>query len=471
MFNVLPRRGDEIQTPVVQGFLRPIDIEVVARKLGLEAKGKERGALDKPESASAELDVIEQGIVREVTDEWNWQGAELIHQLSAYVQRLLGYSIRSEAARLELAARDALSKLQAANHRAVADLGPLREAFLASQQELKGFRARNRLTRPPRLPRGRWTAFGLLFIFIAAESVLNGVFFAKGSEFGLVGGIGTAVGISFVNVVFAFLLGLGPARWINLRNVLLKFLGVLVTVGGLVLIGGIHVFAAHLRDAMASAGDERAASAAMDMALDTMARAPWRLADYTTYYLFGLGVLFALGAFWKGYRFDDPYPSYGAMARREIGAREEYSDAHSELFDDLEEIKEATVALLDHGMRTLPNYPQLAGNIRAERAALLTNFHAYEAEIEQAINQLLAIYRDANKQNRNDSAPQYFARRWLLPHSFLRGTNVTSLIEETSEPEPELGQVLVKLAELSQTVLKSYDSLLLKYPHPVDVKP
>jgi hypothetical protein len=471
MFNVLRRTGEEIQTPVVQGFLKPIDIEVLARKLGLEAEGKKRGALNRPESASAELDVIEQGIVRVVTEEWSWQGAELINQLRAYAQRLLGYSIRSEAARLELAARDALSKLQAANHRAVADLGPLREAFLASQQEMEGFRDRNRLIRPPRLPTGRWTTFGLLFIFIAAESVLNGFFFAKGSEFGLVGGVGTAIGISFVNVAFSFLLGLGPARWINLRNVLLKFLGVLFAVGGLALVVGLHVFAAHLRDAMASIGDERAASAAMDAALDTMARAPWRLADYTTYYLFGLGVLFALGAFWKGYRFDDPYPSYGAMARREIGAREEYSDAHSELFDDLEEIKEATVALLDHGMRTLPNYPQLAGNIRAERAALLTGFHAYEAEIEQAVNQLLGIYRDANKQSRNNSAPQYFARKWLLPHSFLRGTEVTSLIAEPPEPEPELSQVLVKLGELSQMVLKSYDSLFLKYPHPVDVKP
>ena len=35
-------------------------------------------------------------------------------------------------------------------------------------------------------------AFGLLFVLVALESVLNGFFFAKGSEFGLVGGIGTA---------------------------------------------------------------------------------------------------------------------------------------------------------------------------------------------------------------------------------------------------------------------------------------
>jgi hypothetical protein len=57
-----------------------------------------------------------------------------------------------------------------------------------------------------------------MFVLVAIESVLNGVFFAKGSPGGLIGGIGTAIGISIANVSFAFLLGFFPARWINRRN-------------------------------------------------------------------------------------------------------------------------------------------------------------------------------------------------------------------------------------------------------------
>jgi hypothetical protein len=65
------------------------------------------------------------------------------------------------------------------------------------------------------------------------ESVLNGFFFAKGSEFGLLGGIGIAVGISIVNVIFSFMLGLWPARWINHRNWLVKILALLTTIAGI----------------------------------------------------------------------------------------------------------------------------------------------------------------------------------------------------------------------------------------------
>src|SRR5262249_1958023 len=153
---------------------------------------------------------------------------------------------------------------------------------------------------------------GLLSIFVAIESVLNGMFFAKGSEFGLLGGVGTAIGISLTNVVSSFLLGLWPARWVNHRNVLAKMCGLAVTVVGLSSLIGLHAFAAHLRDAVVAVGEQRALSEAIAALTST----PWRLNDLNSYYLFGLGLLFTLGAFYKGVTFDDPYPRYGAIARR-----------------------------------------------------------------------------------------------------------------------------------------------------------
>jgi hypothetical protein len=45
---------------------------------------------------------------------------------------------------------------------------------------------------------------------IALESIMNGLFFAKGSERGLIGGVGTAFGISLVTCCSAFSLGLFP---------------------------------------------------------------------------------------------------------------------------------------------------------------------------------------------------------------------------------------------------------------------
>jgi hypothetical protein len=62
-----------------------------------------------------------------------------------------------------------------------------------------------------------------------------------------VGDIGTAIAISLTNVALAFLLGLGPARWRNHRNVVISTSGLLATLSGIVSIGALHLFAAHLR--------------------------------------------------------------------------------------------------------------------------------------------------------------------------------------------------------------------------------
>jgi hypothetical protein len=123
--------------------------------------------------------------------------------------------VQTELVNLDLLAQNTLAKLRDVNHRAEAELGPLREMYVSCRDELSEFRSTNRLKRAARNPARRWTTFGLLFLLIGLESGLNGFFFAKGSDFWLLGGVGTAIGISFVNVLSAFMLGLFPMRWIR----------------------------------------------------------------------------------------------------------------------------------------------------------------------------------------------------------------------------------------------------------------
>jgi hypothetical protein len=337
-------RGTDKPT-TVPGFLRPIDTDRIVRELQLDKIATERGSENLPPSTSNSLDGVEHQIVQLIESEWSWQGGEFVNNLRSYAQRLVGYSIQAEFANLEIGAKDTLAQLRAAHHRAEADLGPLREQFVALREGLRDFRIKHRLKRIAQTPARRWTTFGLLSILVAVESVLNGFFFAKGSEFGLLGGIGIAVGISIVNVIFSFMLGLWPARWINHRNWLVKILALLTTIGG---IGGLillHGFAAHYRDAVAALGEAQG----MNAALTSLTSSPWRLADMNSYYLFGLGLLAAISAFYKGCTFDDPYPFYGAKSRAVENAREAYSDEHAELFDALAEIKDDTIQKLSNG--------------------------------------------------------------------------------------------------------------------------
>ena len=354
---------------VVPGFLRPIDTEAIARREKVDQKAIENGQAGLPDSSAKHPDATEQAVTQYIQSEWTWQGGELLNQLRAYGSRLAQYSIHSEHERLRLLAQNTLAALRAEGVRAPADLGPLKEGYIAARRELERFRTRHRIVNPARERSRRWTAFGLMFVLVAVESVLNGLFFAKGSPGGLIGGIGTAIGISITNVVFAFLIGLGPARWLNHRNYLIKLVGLLLTLTGGGLLLALHAFAAHFRDATGILiGDE---PAAFKLAIENLTGAPWRLTDINSIYLFGLGLLFSVGAFWKGVTFDDPYPGHGPTNRRMVSARDDYSDQHAEHFDELERIKDDAVEQLAAGIKQVPLFPQHAENVRTQRSASL----------------------------------------------------------------------------------------------------
>ena len=182
---------------------------------------------------------------------------------------------------------------------------------------------------------------------IAIESVLNGFFFASGSDLGLIGGIGTAVGISVTNVVLAFFAGLLPFRWINHRALLVKSLGVLISFAAVASLVGLHAVAAHLREAALAGISE---SQQLIHAIQQLLSSPLTLKDINSFYLFGFGAILALVAAWKGAAFDDPYPGYGSAARRADKARILYSEEHHDIFDHLDEIKDTILQQIVTGI-------------------------------------------------------------------------------------------------------------------------
>jgi hypothetical protein len=449
----------------VQGYLKPIDTAKIARKLKLDEVAADRGSKNLPPTNSQQLDGIEQEVTQAIESEWTFNGNDLINNLRAYAQRLIEVSVSTELARLDLIAKNTLARLRDADNRALADLGPLSEHYVACRDELADFRKRHRLRRAVRPNAKPWTTLGLLALLIGVESAFNGVFFAKGSDFGLLGGVVVAIVISFINVVAAFFLGLFPMRWVNHRNLVIKLLGLFLSLTGLIALICLHGFSAHYRDALAIVNEDQA----LAKAIQTLRAEPHILADLNSYYLFGLGLLWASLAVWKGYGFDDPYPRYGACYRRAAKAREDYSDEHSCLFDDLEDIKEETVAALEDGIRAIPLFPQKAAQIRAQRDAHLKQFGAYENAVESAANQLLARYRDKNRVHRSSPAPSYFDNAWKLPSRFLADANVLAAMAEPINRQLDAHEATEQLGGLSKAVLEEYEKLMMKYPHPTEM--
>jgi hypothetical protein len=133
-------KGNADQVAPIPGFLKPIDTNAIARQLKLSEKGSERGAEELPHADEDILDGVEQTIIQKIESEWAWQGDALLKTLRAYADRLVGYSVSAKLAELRLVAQDARARFQNASVQADAELGPLKEAFIAARNELRAFR-------------------------------------------------------------------------------------------------------------------------------------------------------------------------------------------------------------------------------------------------------------------------------------------------------------------------------------------
>jgi hypothetical protein len=451
------------QSTVAVGFFPPINTASIARDPKIEAVARDRGRHDLPGTHDTNLDALEQKIIQKIEGEWARQGDELLNGLRACAARLVSYSIPGEFFRLQIQAEHVLAWLRVATDQAPRDLTSLQEKYLSARDELKRFRNRNSLCRPVRQRARRWSAIGVLFIFAAIESVLVAFFFAKGTDVGLVDGVCTAVVVSLTNVALSFLLGLGPSRWCNHRDQVISTSGLLITLAGIGIMGTLHLFAADLRLASALAGKY----GSFAVASENIQEASWALIDTTSFYIVVIGLIFALGAIWKGYSFDDPYPLYGATYRRERLALKEYADAHFALLGELGEVKEDTVVQLNGGVSRLPHFRQIATDVRATRAEMLNSFRAYETSVETATNQLLKLYRDINHAQRTTAPPSYFDGKWQLPHSFLLSAELKLLFAD-----PEMGDVTASVSELerlSEAITTRYNLLSERYPQPLEL--
>ncbi len=459
-------KGDGVPQPIA-GLMDPIDADHLADELRLTLRGHENGSHELPASGSTSPDAVEEEIIGTIMAEWSLQRDHLISMLKAYRDRLAELSAVSEMAQLHLAATAAIVKFRQRKQEGRGDLAWLRRAYVEARDELAAFRKRHGLSRPARDPSGRWTTIGLLIVMIALESVMNGLFFAKGSERGLIGGIGTAFGISLVNVLFCFFLGLFPAHFVNWRGWSVRILAVLATVAGLAAIVFGHLFAGHLRDATAATSETQAYGIAVAKVLTT----PWKLADISSWYLFGLGTLFGLVSFWKGYRHDDPYPHYGDVFRRERAAADKYNAEHREFFGELEDVRDETIKKFEDGIANIPEYVAKSHRVRAARSALVEKFRGYEQMTVQVANRLLTVYRDTNRGRRQTPSPAYFSTQWALPGSAMAGSDMLAL--STDMPDSVVTNVDATLAELrslSEEVLRTYDDLLAEVEHPTDMK-
>lgn len=392
--------------PSIQTF-PPLDVEQLAAELSIQARARRQGAEGKPREEAESPDSEELAIDEELERRARQAAEEYRTSLELYESRIRDAIISSELrVEVESAGASAVSDFSI---RAVNDanhLAMLEHEAKGRDAEYLAFRATHLLKRLPKIvsARERWFRGTIIGIFVVLESVLNGLFFAEGSEAGLIGGFVQAVVLSILNIGAAILYAVYGLRLLIYRSLFVKAVGLVVLVLYVGWLLGLNLAVAHFRDAfIASAGNVSAA-----LLWENFVRAPWVLSDAQSWLLALLGVGFSLSALISAVGLDDRYLFYGEIGR----AREE---AFTRFNNEKTVALEGFMARRDEAVEQMT---QVIGALRRQeydkrlaidgRNRLQRDFCAYLDHLAAARQRLVTLYREANEAARSNLAPKYF---------------------------------------------------------------
>lgn len=406
------------RTNVVSSILEfhAIDTDGMIKKMRLKERARENGEKDIPSSDSEGFDSVEQSIVNEIEAEAKIQFNTYLEHQKTYAERAGDATVGALVLQIGSTAADATTNLERNTHAGTGDLYARKRDVIESERELKRFRESNDLKRPPRNYGSRTYKIGLLIFILAIESLLNGFFLSKGSDFGLIGGVFQALIIASINVFIGAVVGRLVLPWLTHSNWNSRVLAAAGTAIYLLASAGFNLAVAHYRNAVASDPFE-----ASSLAYHSLLANPLGIDDLQSWLLFLVGLLFSLVAAIDGYVMDDPYPGYGQRMRHNLEALEEYNALKDELLGDLEQIKKSAEDKIDELLRNIEARHGEFDYIFRKSQALKSSMLQHFTHLESAANTLLGYYRDENRRHRHSSAPTRFNLRWKYTHPPLEG--------------------------------------------------
>lgn len=374
--------------PGTQAFPPP-DCEQIARDLDLSGRALRRASNDAAGIADlAELDARKEfeGRASNARDEYR-------HRLDLYESRIREASLAGDL-RIEIdaAGEAALSdyKMLSINDRN--HLHVLRGQVMGREAEYHEFRRAHHLSRLPRVVSGRQkTAMYLVMaLLFCMESILNGLFFAKGSEGGLIGGVSQAMALSLINMVPAFLYASYGVPLLLHRKPSPKIIGIAFTLIYLALLFGVNFTIAHFREVFVTSEGE----VAMAILLDQVRTQPFGLQDAQSWVLGLMGIGISIFTLISAMRLDDPYPGYGELGRNRDEAIANYAHQKEACLMNLAARRSDAVQDMTDIIRELNSYGYDKELARTGRVRLNEEFSNFLNLLAECHRRIVLEYRE-----------------------------------------------------------------------------
>jgi len=229
-----------------------------------------------------------------------------------------------------------------------------------------------------------------------------------------------------------------PIRLINRRQFFFKLLGFIALLAYLAFAVALNLTLSHLRDMPPTINGDVGHEVLLQLT-----HQPFTLNDVNSWVFFSFGFIFSLIAMVDGLVFTDPYFGYGALERRCMNGRDEYTKGKATLIDNLREIRDGASQAMTGAARDLSVRRGEYDAILLARSRLSQRFIEHQNKTERSARALLSIYREANQSARTQPPPKYFSQPY----------NMDRIIYAVNEPDEGFREKLSKSIEETQKLL------------------
>ena len=387
-----------------------IDVDKVIKSENIDRLGRETGEKELPPTNATPYDANESKIILKFKDELSESYRKAKDKIAGLNNRISKIDINPDFQNIENLPEKI--KKQAANliNEFGSRLITVKEARDQLSLDFKEFQSTNNLSSLPDYPESKFLSITILVAIVFIESVGNGYFFAKGNEFGFLGGYTQALIVASANVAFAFFWGYLAIPQINSVNKTKKYLGIISIPTYLLIAISFNLFVAHYRDEL-SLSFEGANFRAISAFLET----PFFLKDFDSFILFFIGLIISVIALMDGYKFDDKYPGYGRIYRRYKEAERKYHLCCSNIVKSLHKLKTQSLEELDD---LSENYKKDYNHLNIQLSTknkLIDLYEQHYQHLEGVCDVVLKHYQHANSSSRKTPAPKYFDENFSMP--------------------------------------------------------
>lgn len=436
----------------------PVDPEKRERTLELTKKGTANGASDNPAPTSKELDEVEREVVDGLLEDRDSAYRTVSEQFGLYAQRLRNLDFQDKLSLIEQANNTSVNEFKGNVTTGRDQLFVAREKLKTASDELKRFKKNNVLERAarPSTTTGSLVKFAIVLAVLLIETVTNGVFLSGGSDLGVLGGVVIAFAFAFINVIWTVIVTHFGVKQINRKSFLWKVVGLLGFAAYVVMAVVINVVMANYREVSAGAFSEVG-----QLVMDRVKSSPFNFTDIETWALFAVGIVFSLITFVDVLLWGDPHPGYGGVYKRYQKALLEYVDRREDEIERLKEIRDEHNEMVDGIIKELSARRREHGVIVAGRSNLAANFEEYQKHLERVANQLLGMYREANRKARSKTPPKRFSQSFRID---LRSAPSTPGDEwKESELAESIAKAQSALTEQMREMAREFDSAVDQY--------